>query len=78
MKNSKEKDMAKGVRVKFPMSQEIWDKVITENTYVESSDEFIVEIEENSDNFVVTYASEEDYQDALVRFEGLVEHEVLK
>jgi hypothetical protein len=64
--------MSDFVEVKFPMAKEIWQKVVDEN------DEHIVEVDERSDQFIVTYSNKQQFEKAQTRWEGMVEHEVLK
>lgn len=59
------------VRVQFPHNQETWDKVVT------NSQENIENVDESSTTFAVDYASKDDFDKALTRFEGMVEFEEL-
>lgn len=62
------------VYVKFPMSQENWEAII-ENA---GEDEEVTPEVERQDYSIVRYPSELHYGRALVRMEGMVEHEVLE
>lgn len=59
------------MQVKFPLNDNTWEVVVTdsnEQMYVES---------EGQDFFIVEYENENDFVNALNRFEGLVEYEEL-
>ena len=59
------------VRVQFPMSEDIWNKVIVDfrgAVYTE---------EETQETFVAVYATQSDWNDAMVSLKGMVEYKVL-
>lgn len=65
-------EVNKPIRVRFPMTESIWNKVV-----VESTGENAVVDEENSICFVMEYDSQADFDKALTRFEGMIEYTVL-
>ena len=60
------------VLVRYPMTQEIWNKVVVEPT---KARRFVDE--ERDAYFIVEYPTQADFDMELARFEGLIEHEVL-
>jgi len=63
--------MARDVEVKFPMSEDVWNKVIVE-AQVDHYD-----VDERGDHFIVIYNSKQDFESEVVRWEGLIELEVM-
>lgn len=68
---SKDNELSKPTRVKYPMSEEVWNKVV-----VEAKEEHTVE-DEQSDHFIVTYPVNGEFIKASARFAGMIEYEVL-
>lgn len=62
------------VRVKFKNTEEIWNKVVVDG---DEKEMFVVD-EENSNEFIVEYESDADWVAAMLRFNGMVEYQVLK
>jgi hypothetical protein len=56
------------VQVEFPHTHAIWNKVIVE------SEEDMDVVYEGSGTFLVMYSTEEDYNHAVNRFDGMIEH----
>lgn len=59
------------VRVKYPNTQEVWNKVVV------AAEESVVIDEENMEYFIAEYHSTKAWNTALIRFDGRVEHTVL-
>lgn len=63
-----------GVRIRFPMSERNWDKVITEGL---ETDENPTWLNEDSRHFVVEYDTREQADAAIARLSGEIEYEEL-
>lgn len=76
-------DMGKPVRVRFPMSQEIWNKVVCHEHLLNKKYEEFTQLpsltveSEGLEDFIVEYARVEDFNLAIAGFEGMVEYERL-
>lgn len=63
--------MADNVRVKYPMSQDIWNTVVVDSPEVVNVDE------ESTTSFVVEYEFREEFDRELIRFDGKIPYEEL-
>lgn len=54
--------------VKFPMTDHVWNAVVVDAA------ESVDVLREDSDFFFVEYASEDDFYNAIVRVDGMVEY----
>lgn len=63
------------VHVRFPMSEEVWNKVVMAGH--DNNEDFTAD-HETTRHFVVAYANRAAFEKALTRLDGLVEYEELK
>lgn len=61
------------VEVRYDHSENIWNEVIVDA----GEDEDPTVIHEDGIHFIAEYPSEDHFQRALSRFEGMIDHEVL-